>query len=154
MTVEKQGSTENNKTMFGSKINSKNRILRLVIALIVLLGTLTAVVWAIVYFMKDTGINGQSSVEKISTEVAIVEITESGLKPATISVVAGQSVKFINRDAAHHRLMADPELLHEFDSGIQLSTGDSYTYVFDTPGAYRYYDDSNPKAYTGTVEVQ
>lgn len=154
MTVEQQGSTENNKTMFGSKINKKNRTLRLVIALIVLLATLAAVVWAVVYLMNDSGESNQSSVEQISTEVAVVEITEIGLKPATLSVVAGQQVKFINRDTAPHRLMADPELLHEFDSAIQLSTGDSYTYVFDTPGTYHYYYDSKPESYTGTVEVR
>lgn len=154
MTMEQQGSTENNKNMFGSKVNNKNRTLRLVIALFVLLATLMAVVWAIVYLVDDSRESSQSSVEQISTEVALVEITAIGMNPATLSVKAGQQVKFINRDTAQHRLTADPELLQDFDSVIQLSTGDSYTYVFDTPGTYRYFYDSKPVSYSGTVEVK
>jgi plastocyanin len=147
--------TENNATMFGSKISNKNRGLRLMIALVVLAVTIVVVVVAVVLVTKGFGSDTKlQSVEEIDSEVATVQITSDGLTPAAIRVKAGQQVEFTNQDSRQHRIMADPDSLEGFDSESYLSTGDSYTYVFDTPGTYYYYDSVAPESLTGSVEVR
>ncbi len=152
--MEQHETTENNTTMFGSKISTKNRKQRLVIALAVLIVTVAVVIAAVAFLTNGFNSDTAQSVEQIDSEVAIVEITSDGLKPAAIRVKAGQQVKFINQDSSQHRIMADPDSLEGFDSESQLSTGDSYTYVFDTPGTYYYYDNAAPESLTGSVEVK
>jgi plastocyanin len=148
--MDQQESSENKEAMFGSKLNEKNSIFRALVGLMILVATIITVVWLVVYVTSDSS----KSVDTIASEVALVEITNDGFMPGAISVKAGQQVKFINRDAKPHRIMADPESLEEFDSMNQLATGDSYTYVFDTPGTYYYYDNVNAEVYTGSVEVR
>jgi plastocyanin len=152
--MEQHEPTEKNATMFGSKVNKTNRGLRLVIALVVLSVTIVAVIIAVVLVTNGFKSDTQQSVAAIDSEVATVEITSEGLNPAAISVKAGQQVEFINKDSSQHRLQADPESLKGFDSESQLTTGDSYTYVFDTPGTYYYYDSVTPESLTGSVEVR
>ena len=148
--MDQQEPSEKKSAMFGSNLNEKNRGLRAIVALMILVATIITVTWIVVYVTNDSS----KSVDTISSEVAMVEITSGGIMPSTIGVKAGQQVKFINRDSNPHRIMADPESLEDFDSVSQLATGDSYTYVFDTPGTYAYYDSVSPQVYTGSVEVR
>lgn len=140
--------------MFGSKLSKKDRAIRTVLAFALLAATVLMVAWAVIYVTQQKTSEPSESAKAIAKEVAVVEITAGGLMPASISVVAGQQVKFINKDSNPHRLMADPEILQDFDSMNQLAMGDSYTYVFDTPGTYYYYDSVNSQAYTGSVNVK
>ena len=148
--MDQQEPSEKKEAMFGSKLNDKNSVFRALVGLMILVATIITVVWLVVYVTNDSS----KTVDTISTEVALVEIKNEGLVPSSISVKAGQQVKFINRDSQPHRLMADPESLEDFDSVNQLATGDSYTYVFDTPGTYYYYDSVDADRYTGSVEVR
>lgn len=140
--------------MFGSKLSRKDRAIRSILAFVLLIVTVLMVVWAVIYVTQKGNGESSESAKTISKEVAVVEITTEGFMPSSITVTAGQQVKFINKDAVPHRIMADPESLQDFDSLNQLATGDSYTYVFDTPGRYYYYDSVNAQTYTGSVQVK
>jgi len=77
----------------------------------------------------------------------------SRLEPAHLEVSAGSSVTWHNTDGERHRVRSTsaPQRL---DSG-NLEAGETWEYVFQTPGTYHYLDareDDDP-AYHGTVVV-
>lgn len=78
-------------------------------------------------------------------------VTISGFKykPATVTISAGQSVRFVNRDDEAHTVTARGGA---FDSG-GLDTGDGWTYTFAKPGTYRYFCAMHPYM-TGTIVVR
>ena len=63
-----------------------------------------------------------------------VEIRDSKYLPPTLSVPAGTTVRWINRDEETHTVTSTTEL---FKSG-GLNLEDEYTYTFTTPGVYPY----------------
>jgi len=93
-----------------------------------------------------------------SPQTALVTITSSGFSPATVSVAAGTQVTWTNNDTAPHQVAADPHPLHSsipnFDSDQLLQPGDSFSFVFETPGTYTYHDQLNPLKLLGTVVVE
>jgi plastocyanin len=144
-------------TIFGSGLTKKSKPpLPLIIALLVLTVLLVSVaVWYV--FKKSTAepvASERGAVAAISRTVSIVEIRPTGMWPQALQVKAGQQVTFVNKDAIPHRLIADKEYIYEFDSVDFLATNSSYTYVFDTPGTYTYYDSADGIKLKGTVEVQ
>jgi plastocyanin len=90
----------------------------------------------------------------ISENVASVNLEITGVTPTTIKVKKGQQATFTNRDTRAHKLTADQTVLPGFDSSQELATGDSYTYIFETSGTYKYYDPADPKGFNGTVVVE
>lgn len=139
--------------------NSKGRTSRklLVISLLVLTAVLVAA--ALYYILQrnsdtDHATANEGVVEQISpTEAGIVEIRADGFWPQTIKVKAGQQVTFTNKDTVAHRVIANEDTLKDFDSAEMLQEGDSYTYVFDSPGTFSYYDSVDGINFSGTVEV-
>lgn len=65
--------------------------------------------------------------------------------PSTITVSAGTSVKFINKDSNEHTVTADD---NSYDSGV-LGTNKSYTKVFKS-GVFNYHCTIHPEM-KGTV---
>jgi plastocyanin len=63
-----------------------------------------------------------------------VEISDSKFLPPTLTVPAGATVRWINRDEETHTVTSTTEL---FKSG-GLNLEDEYTYTFTTPGEYPY----------------
>src|SRR3989337_1836869 len=78
--------------------------------------------------------NVDETVEEIdrNQDPAEVAITKDGFMPATISIVAGQQVTFVNEDRKAHRVIAYPlnKSLPELDSE-DLQPTDSFTYSFE-----------------------
>lgn len=109
---------------------------------------------AIMAFTSKEDENDSDSSVPISENVANVNIELTGITPATIKIKKGQQVTFTNHDTRAHRLTADQTIVAGFDSTEDLATGDSYTYVFETSGTYRYYDPADPKLFNGTVHVE
>lgn len=70
-----------------------------------------------------------------ATEVNVL-IQELMLDPAEIVIHAGTTVTWFNLDAARHMVNANSG---EFDSPTLLF-GDSFSFTFDTPGEYRYFN--------------
>lgn len=55
--------------------------------------------------------------------------------PSVITIVAGTTITFMNKDAINHTVTSNTGL---FDSGL-LKSGDTFTYTFSTVGAYSYH---------------
>jgi plastocyanin len=77
-----------------------------------------------------------------------VAIKDFAFAPATVTVIAGQTVRFVNRDEEAHTVTAKDG---SFDSG-GLDTGASWTHRFDRPGRYAYFCSLHPYM-TGTIVV-
>jgi plastocyanin len=69
--------------------------------------------------------------------------------PAAITVRAGTTVTWINRDEEPHTVVSDTGL---FRSGA-LDTNQSFSFRFDKPGVYHYLCSIHPRM-VGTVVVE
>ena len=88
---------------------------------------------------------------------AVVEITNEGFKPATLSINKGTLVTFVNKDAGQHSVASDPHPTHTNLSGFDstnLNNEDTYFFVFNKIGTYNYHDELNPLQFKGTVIVK
>lgn len=77
-----------------------------------------------------------------------VRMTGSRFEPETITIAAGQTVRWFNDDTAPHTVTA---IDRSWDSG-DLSPGGSFERRFDTPGTYGYVCRYHPLM-TGKVQV-
>ena len=80
-----------------------------------------------------------------------VKIDNFSFSPATITIPAGTTVKWTNRDDIPHTVVSDasPPLFRS----KALDTDDSFAMVFDKPGTYHYFCGLHPHM-TGTIVVQ
>lgn len=125
----------------------KNKRLLLLIGIPVLIGAIAAITLLIQKLATEQPVT-------LSTNVVYVDITATGYTPSTIKVKRGQLITWKNTETLPHRLIADPDVLPAFETMELLNKGDSYTYIFDKKGSFRYYDPDSPKVYVGTVVVE
>jgi plastocyanin len=91
---------------------------------------------------------------------AQVNISSSGLTPATVQIKAGTVVTWTNDDANAHQVAANPypknDSIPKFDSHVVLQHGDTLSFKFETAGKYTYHDERQPfnKAFQGTIVVK
>jgi plastocyanin len=78
-----------------------------------------------------------------------VSIYGSGFSSKSITVTAGDTVTWVNRDNANHQVLATGG---QFASAI-LKPGQKYAYTFRNTGTYSYEDELHPKL-TGKVTVK
>ena len=80
-----------------------------------------------------------------------VKIDNFSFGPATLTVAAGTTVTWTNRDDIPHTVVstADPKA---FKSKV-MDTDEKFSYTFAKPGTYPYFCSVHPKM-TGTVVVQ
>ena len=69
--------------------------------------------------------------------------------PATITVKAGATVTWVNRDQEPHTIFNDAGLFRS----SALDTNDKFSYTFDKPGTYHYVCTIHPRM-TGTIIVE
>ncbi|MEK7640873.1 MAG: hypothetical protein AAB389_02655 [Patescibacteria group bacterium] len=104
--------------------------------------------------VRDLPAVRQTSV--LQPEVAGVVITGKGFEPTTIKVTAGAKVVWTNQDIRPHwpasALHPTHNLLPGFDALQGLSEGESYSFVFEKAGVWKYHDHLNP-GLVGVVEV-
>src|SRR5688572_2163589 len=79
---------------------------------------------------------------------ADVSITAGGtFSPATITVKKGTTVTWTNAGSAKVWIASDPHPVHNgypgFDSGTDLSAGESFSFTFDRPGSWGYHNHLN-----------
>ena len=67
---------------------------------------------------------------------AKVMIADMSFSPRTLTVAAGTTVTWVNRDGDAHSVESRDK---GFTSSPLLSTGEKYSYTFTTPGTYAYY---------------
>ena len=77
-----------------------------------------------------------------------VWIQNMAFNPSTISVSAGTTITFTNKDAIGHTVTSDSGL---FDSGT-VATNGTYQYTFSTAGTYAYHCKIHPSM-TASVTV-
>lgn len=80
---------------------------------------------------------------------AEVKIDNFSFGPAAITVKAGTTVTWTNRDDIPHTVVSDDKL---FKSKV-LDTDEKFSYTFSKPGTYPYFCSVHPKM-TGKVVVQ
>ncbi len=80
------------------------------------------------------------SPSKTPTSTNEVEISNFSFKPEDITITAGTTVTWTNKDAATHTVTSDDEL---FDSG-NLSKGDTFQYTFNQTGTFDYHCTLHP----------
>ncbi len=79
------------------------------------------------------------------------QVTMAGFAfdPATVTIGVGETVTWVNEDAARHNVVADNG---EFSSDL-FGQGESFSFTFQAPGTYPYHCSVHPSM-TGTVIVQ
>jgi len=79
-----------------------------------------------------------------------VSIDNFTFGPQTLTVKAGTTVTWTNKDDIPHGIASDN---NAFAKSKALDTDDSYSFTFTTPGSYQYFCYIHPHM-TGTVVVQ
>lgn len=70
-----------------------------------------------------------------------IDISGFAFKPDALTIKAGDSVTWTNKDSAKHTVTSDSG--DELDS-ILLSKGETYSHTFNTPGEYSYHCTPHP----------
>lgn len=78
-----------------------------------------------------------------------VEIRDFAYYPADLTIDAGTTVTWVNRDSVAHTATNKPGA---WDSGY-LDEGDGYAFEFDSPGSYSYFCRPHPYM-VGTITVR
>lgn len=79
-----------------------------------------------------------------------VKIDNFNFSPAVITVPAGTTIRWTNRDDIPHTVVSDD---HTTFKSKPLDTDEEFTYTFTKPGTYSYFCSIHPKM-TGKVVVQ
>jgi amicyanin len=81
---------------------------------------------------------------------AQVSIFNYKFDPETLTVTAGTTVTWTNKDEIPHSVASSDK---SFKGSGGLDTGDTYSYTFDKPGTYKYYCTLHPFM-TGVIVVK
>jgi plastocyanin len=92
--------------------------------------------------------NGAAAADSLAAST-IVMARDFMFAPAALTVDAGATVTWTNKDDEPHTVVSDAGL---FRSGA-LDTGESFSFKFDRPGTYRYVCSIHPRM-VGTIVVQ
>jgi len=87
--------------------------------------------------------------EQTQASSAEVKIDNFSFGPATLTVPAGTTVTWTNRDDIPHTVVSDDKV---FKSKV-MDTDEKFSYTFTKPGTYGYFCSIHPKM-TGKVVVQ
>jgi plastocyanin len=104
---------------------------------------------AIIAAVVLLGTRQSFTVQAQQTPATEVKIDNFSFGPAAITVAAGTTVTWTNRDDIPHTVVADDK---SFKSKV-LDTDEKFSYTFSKPGTYPYFCSVHPKM-TGKVIVQ
>ena len=113
--------------------------IRLFLAAIIGVGTL------LVTTMKEVRAQAPAAYAK----VVEVKIDNFSFSPAVITIPAGTTIVWTNRDDIPHTVVSDDKV---FKSKV-LDTDEKFSFTFDKPGSYPYFCSVHPKM-TAKVVVQ
>jgi plastocyanin len=117
----------------------KGMTIRLFLAAIIGVGTL------LVTTMKEV----RAQAPAASAKIVEVKIDNFSFSPAVITVPAGTTIVWTNRDDIPHTVVSDDKV---FKSKV-LDTDEKFSFTFDKPGTYPYFCSVHPKM-TAKVVVQ
>ncbi|HXW42538.1 MAG TPA: cupredoxin family copper-binding protein [Xanthobacteraceae bacterium] len=83
-------------------------------------------------------------------QAGVVSIDNFTFTPQTLTVKAGTTVTWTNRDDIPHGIASDN---NAFPRSKALDTDDSFSFTFTTPGTFRYFCYVHPHM-TGTIVVE
>jgi len=108
-----------------------------------------AVIAAVVVLFAGAGRTASQGVSNSAgpTEVKIDNFT---FAPMNLTVAAGTTVKWVNRDDIPHTVVSEDKSTFKSEA---LDTDDSFSYTFTKPGTYTYFCSIHPKM-TAKVLVQ
>jgi plastocyanin len=81
---------------------------------------------------------------------AQIKIDNFAFTPTELTIAAGTTVEWVNRDDIPHTVVSDDKKTFKSNA---LDTDDKFSYTFTTPGTYIYFCSVHPKM-TGKVIVQ
>ena len=90
-----------------------------------------------------------ASAEEAPTSSTEVKIDNFSFGPAALTVAAGTTVTWTNRDDIPHTVVSEDKV---FKSKV-LDTDEKFSFTFTKPGTYSYFCSVHPKM-TGKVVVQ
>jgi plastocyanin len=108
---------------------------------VLLLGAMAAVV----SYATDAGVAPGAAAAEGST---IVMAKDFMFAPTAMTVAAGSTVTWTNRDDEPHTVVSDNGLFRS----AALDTNESFSFRFDKPGTYRYLCSIHPRM-VGTIVV-
>lgn len=100
----------------------------------------------LILFLSGCTGYGSTSDANVTASPNTVVIQNFAFNPPVLTVSAGTTVTWTNQDSATHRIKSDT-----FNSQ-DLVKGDSYSFMFDTPGSYEYTCAIHPSM-KGTITV-
>ena len=117
----------------------------------IILAILTIILLVGIYYFNSQKIgNTQTSTESDNlNSTNIVELKGFAFNPPIITIKAGESITWINRDSAKHTVTS--ETGSELNSNL-FGKDESYSHQFNTAGTYEYYCVPHPSM-KGTVVV-
>lgn len=104
----------------------------------------------------DESATSAASMDKSSSET-IIEVTSSGFSPQAVTIKAGGSVTWVNKDSQVHQVNSSPHPFHTdyppLNTISQLNPGDKKSLTFPDKGVFKFHDHLNPKLF-GSVTVE
>jgi plastocyanin len=96
------------------------------------------------------GRKAQPLPQQQSATPAEVKIDNFTYSPVTVTIAAGTTVKWTNRDDIPHTVVSEDKATFKSKA---LDTDDSFSYTFTKPGTYTYFCSIHPKM-TAKIVVQ
>src|SRR5580658_2478299 len=110
----------------------------------------SALVAAALGAIIGSGLAGGVLVARAQTAATAVSIDNFTFTPQTMTVKAGTTVTWTNKDDIPHGIAATN---NAFKRSQALDTDDSFSFTFTTPGTYQYFCYIHPHM-TGTIVVE
>lgn len=89
-----------------------------------------------------------------AAKTVTIAITKNGFVPKTASLVAGDSVAFVNQDTQAHQLVLKPATGFTCTGSLAIQPGQTVTCTFRTAGSYALTDANNKgNAFKATITV-
>lgn len=109
-----------------------------------------AIAAAVLGAVVGSGLAGGVLIAGAQTPTSTVSIDNFTFNPPTLTVKAGTTVTWTNKDDIPHGIAA---VNNAFTRSKALDTDDSYSFTFTTPGTYKYFCYIHPHM-TGTIVVE
>ena len=110
----------------------------------------SAIVATVLGAVIGSGLAGGVLVARAASPATAISIDNFTFNPQSLTVKAGTTVTWTNRDDIPHGLAATN---NAFKRSQALDTDDSYSFTFTTPGTYQYFCYIHPHM-TGTIVVE
>jgi amicyanin len=110
----------------------------------------SAVAAAMLGAVIGTGLAGGIIVARAQNAATAISIDNFTFTPATVTIKAGTTVTWSNKDDIPHGIAATG---NAFAKSKTLDTDDSYSFTFTTPGTYQYFCYIHPHM-TGKIVVE